>query len=295
MHKKRILEQWEIFQAGNEVVKTIQQRTHDLGPRIYGIPRGGVPVAYILKTIMPGVEIVDNPKHADFFVDDIIDSGATAKRYNSLYGADTVALFEKGRNCGDEWLVFPWEGTPESGVTDNVIRLLQFIGEDVERPGLLETPKRVAKAWQEMTSGYGVDIKGLMKVFADGANGYDEMVVVRDLPFYSNCEHHMVPFFGTATIGYIPDGRIVGLSKLGRVLEAFARRLQVQERLTVQVAEALMEFLQPKGVGVIIKARHLCMEARGLSKQGHETRTSVLRGVFMENSSARAEFLSMVK
>ena len=119
------------------------------------------------------------------------------------------------------------------------------------------------------------------------------MVIVKDLPFYSTCEHHLAPFFGNATIAYIPDGRVVGLSKLGRVLNIFARRLQVQERLTTQIADALEETIKPRGVGVIIKARHLCMESRGLSTQGHHTVTSALRGVFREDSKARSEFLKL--
>ena len=133
----------------------------------------------------------------------------------------------------------------------------------------------------------------MLKTFEDGAEGCDEMVVVKDIPFYTHCEHHMAPFFGTATIAYIPDGRIVGLSKLSRVLDVFARRLQVQERLTTQVADALMEHLKPRGAGVVVRARHLCMESRGVCKQGHHTRTSALRGIFKEDSAVRAEFLSL--
>jgi GTP cyclohydrolase I len=121
------------------------------------------------------------------------------------------------------------------------------------------------------------------------------MVLQRNLPFYSHCEHHMAPFFGTADIAYIPNGKIVGLSKLSRVLDIYARRLQVQERLTTQVVDCLMEHLQPKGAGVIIRARHLCMESRGVHKQGHETVTSAVRGVFRTDAAARAEFLSTVK
>lgn len=162
------------------------------------------------------------------------------------------------------------------------------------REGLQETPSRVAKAWEFWTSGYGRDVADVLKTFEDGAEGVDEMVVVKDIPFYTHCEHHMAPFFGTATIGYIPNGKVVGLSKLSRVLDIFARRLQVQERLTCQVADALMEHLEPKGSAVVLKARHLCMESRGVCQQGHHTITSALRGAFKDEPDTRAEFLRLV-
>lgn len=172
--------------------------------------------------------------------------------------------------------------------------ITEIIGTEM-RPGLAETPARVVKAWQEWTSGYGVDIASLMKVFEDGAENYDEMVIVKDIPIYSKCEHHLADIFGTATIAYIPNGKIVGLSKLSRVADAFARRLQVQERLTNQIADALQEHLQPKGVAVIIRARHMCMESRGLNQQGHHTITSALRGVLKTDPAARAEFIELAK
>lgn len=163
------------------------------------------------------------------------------------------------------------------------------------REGLQETPDRVAKAWEFWTSGYGVNPADVLKTFEDGAEGVDEMVLVKDIPFYSQCEHHMAPFFGTATIAYIPKGRVVGLSKLSRLLNVFARRLQVQERLTCQVADAMMEHLTPLGAAVVIKARHLCMESRGVCQQGHHTVTSALRGVFKEDATVRSEFLALAR
>ena len=171
--------------------------------------------------------------------------------------------------------------------------LLSYVGENPERGGLLETPHRVAKAWKFWCSGYDQDPAEVLKVFEDGAEGVDEMVVVRDIPFYTHCEHHMAPFFGTATIGYLPDGKVLGLSKLSRLLQIYSRRLQVQERLTTQVADALMTHLKPKGVGVVIKARHMCMESRGICQQGSETLTSALRGCFKDEAATRAEFLSL--
>jgi len=179
---------------------------------------------------------------------------------------------------------------------ENIIKqLLQNVIGETEREGLKETPARVIKAWKEKAKGYQVDIPALLKVFEDGAEGYDQMVVVKDIPIYSVCEHHLESIFGTATIAYIPDGKVVGLSKLSRLADAFARRLQVQERLTNQIADAINDHLQPKGVGVIIRARHLCMESRGICQQGHHTITSALRGVIKEQPQTRAEFMELAK
>lgn len=171
-----------------------------------------------------------------------------------------------------------------------VREILGYVGE-TDREGLKETPHRVAKAWKHWCSGYEVDIAALLKVFEDGADNYDQMVIVKDIPIYSKCEHHLADIFGTATIAYIPNGKIVGLSKLSRLADAFARRLQVQERLTSQIADALVEHLQPLGVGVVIKARHMCMESRGICQQGHHTVTTALRGVIKEQPATRAEFM----
>lgn len=158
-----------------------------------------------------------------------------------------------------------------------------------------ETIRRVAAMWREMTAGYSVDPASLLKTFEEGAQGVDEMVVVRAIPFYSTCEHHLLPFFGTATVGYVPSGRIVGLSKVNRLVDAFARRLQVQERLTNQIADAMQDALLPVGVGVVLNARHLCMESRGIRQQGCSTITSALRGAIRDKPEARAEFLALAR
>lgn len=163
------------------------------------------------------------------------------------------------------------------------------------RQGIRETPERVARAWEEWCSGYGVDIPGLFKCFNDGADGCDQMVVVKDIPFYSQCEHHLAPFFGTATVAYIPKGKLIGLSKLPKLVDAYARRLQVQERMTNQIADAIDTNLSPVGVGVVVRARHLCMESRGIRQQGHHTVTSALRGVIRELGEARSEFLALAR
>lgn len=175
--------------------------------------------------------------------------------------------------------------------TDIIKALLEMVGEDPERGGLVDTPARVVKAWKFWCSGYGEDPKDVLKVFEDGGERYDQMVLVKDIPIYSHCEHHMAAIIGTASIAYIPNGKIVGLSKLSRMADIFARRLQVQERLTDQIADALNDNLSPVGVGVMIKARHLCMESRGVCQQGHHTVTTALRGAIRDEPATRSEFL----
>ncbi len=278
--------------------------------KVYAIPRGGIMAAMAIRQFVP-FEYVDVPTKADYIVDDLIDSGDTMARYLDACHKEAtsgrrfhrepaipVVLVNKTILPPDhplgKWLVFPWEGGEVGSLEDNVKRMLQFIGEDAERGGLLETPARVAKAWAHWAGGYKLDPQEVLKVFEDGAEKVDEMVLVRNIPFYSHCEHHMAPFFGHATVGYVPNGKIVGLSKLSRLVDVFARRLQVQERLTTQIADALNEGLKPKGVGVIITARHLCMESRGVRQQGHDTTTSALRGVMLDGSP-RQEFLLLAK
>ena len=174
-------------------------------------------------------------------------------------------------------------------------RFLAGIGENPDRPGLLETPARVNRAWQHWASGYQQNPAELLKVFEDGAEAYNELIVVRNIPVYSHCEHHLAPFFGKATIGYLPNGKIVGLSKLTRLVDCFAKRLQVQERLTSQIANALMEALQPKAVGVVVTCRHLCMESRGIRTSGEETITSAMLGELQPNLALRTEFLALAR
>ncbi len=173
--------------------------------------------------------------------------------------------------------------------------ILWYVGEDAEREGLLETPKRVRKAWDEMLIGYNAPSDAeILKVFEDGAEGYDEMITVSGIKVQSFCEHHMIPFFGTATVSYIPNGKIVGLSKINRIVDKYMRRLQVQERLTVQIANALEEALSPLGVAVHIKATHLCVVYRGIKDVGSVTGTTALRGLFKEDIKARNEFMANI-
>lgn len=174
-----------------------------------------------------------------------------------------------------------------------ILRLLECVGEDPTREGLLETPTRVAKAYQVWLGGYEIDPASLLKTFTDGAEGAGELVIVHNIPVFSMCEHHMAPFTGIAHVGYIPNGKIVGLSKLARLVDAYARRLQVQERLTQQIANTLVEALQPIGAGVIIRATHTCMSSRGVKVSGSTTTTSAMRGALMDEASARAEFMQL--
>jgi GTP cyclohydrolase IA len=171
--------------------------------------------------------------------------------------------------------------------------LLEEIGEDPDREGLLKTPHRVAKAYDFLTRGYREDIKKVINgaVFEEK---YDEMVIVKDVDFFSLCEHHLLPFFGKIHIAYIPNGKIVGLSKIPRIVEVFARRLQVQERMTQEIADTLDEYLQPKGVGVVSEARHMCMMMRGVEKQNSVATASAMHGLFKEDARTRSEFLNLI-
>jgi GTP cyclohydrolase IA len=170
--------------------------------------------------------------------------------------------------------------------------ILEAIGENPSREGLLKTPKRFAKAWQEMGAGYEEDFSDFAVAF-DGEN-YDEMIIVKDIEFHSLCEHHLLPIVGRVSVGYIPNTKIIGLSKIPRLVETFARRIQNQERMTVQIAETLMNILEPKGVAVTISATHFCMRMRGIKKQGATMETSTLRGLFKTDPKTRAEFLQMI-
>jgi GTP cyclohydrolase I len=185
-------------------------------------------------------------------------------------------------------------GAREARLASGVRGMLEALGEDPSREGLLKTPGRAARAWLELTSGYGVDVGALL----DGALfrvDYSDMVVVKDIQFYSLCEHHCLPFFGKAHVAYVPDKRVVGLSKIPRLVAAFSRRLQVQERMTQQIAQTLESRLKPLGVGVILEARHLCMEMRGSRSQLSPTLTSAMLGCFRRDQRTREEFLSLAR
>ncbi len=292
--------------------------------QLCGVPRGGVPAAYLVQRAAEQqyleVNLTDDMRQADVLIDDIIDSGHTKKRVLELIERSDVALeaaefprlfvalIDKTApdtpamrvlpQLRDSWIVFPWEQTNalhDTSADDIPRRLLQFVGEDPNREGLRETPARFLKAWRAYTSGYSMEPSDVLKTFEDGAEHVDEMVIVRDIPLYSHCEHHLAPFFGVAHVAYIPNGKVVGLSKLARLVDMYARRLQVQERLTQQVAHALETHLAPRGVGVVVSCRHMCMEARGVRASGTSTVTSCLLGVLKEDVAARAELLRLLR
>ncbi|MBI2724248.1 MAG: GTP cyclohydrolase I FolE [Chloroflexi bacterium] len=181
----------------------------------------------------------------------------------------------------------------QSRIERAIEEVIAAIGEDPAREGLLDTPARVARMYAELFAGLAIDPRVYLETTFTAPS--DEMVILRDIPFYSVCEHHFMPFHGTAAVGYIPDGRVVGVSKLARLVEGYARRPQLQERLTGQVADALMDELQPDGVAVVIEAEHLCMTQRGVKKPGSKMITSATRGTFRQNEVTRAEFLSLVR
>ena len=173
--------------------------------------------------------------------------------------------------------------------------LLQWAGEDPGREGLVDTPRRVAKAYRDWFSGYAIDPSEYLRRTFKEVEGYDELIVLRDIEFESHCEHHMAPIIGRAWIAYIPNGRVVGISKLARIVEAYAKRLQIQEKMTAQIANAIENVLQPQGVGVVLKAEHFCMTARGIMKPGTDLVTSRMLGCFRDNPVTRQEFLSIIE
>lgn len=186
---------------------------------------------------------------------------------------------------------------PESALKEiqsSVHRILQLLGEDSEREGLVKTPLRVARAMQFLTSGYTQNPVEILNSAKFHEDGYNQMVIVKDINFYSLCEHHMLPFYGTVHIAYIPNGEVTGLSKLARVVDVFSRRLQIQERMTKQIREAIQEALHPMGVMVVVEAQHMCMQMRGVQKQGSITTTSDFSGAFNQ-AKTREEFLSLIK
>lgn len=317
---KAVFTNTDIAVAANKVALKIAGRVNLNPQRVWGIPRSGVPAAYIITSALNDLGVpatlVNTPDEATLIVDDLVDSGATISRYSEKYRCAYFAcLFSKqvqhdafpssapyyfGELLTSKgmWITFPWDVSGEASDTsafDAVTRMLQYIGEDPQRGGLLETPKRVVKAWDEWFSGYKIDPSQLLKTFEDGAEGVNEMVLLTDIPVMSHCEHHVAPFTGVAHVAYIPAGRIVGLSKIARVVDAFSRRLQVQERLTNQIADCFMNELKPLGAAVVIKAKHSCMSSRGVKVHSVDTTTSALRGVFMTDQAVRAEFMHLTK
>lgn len=264
---------------------------------VYGVPRGGWPVALLLREQMVGrLDLVGSATAADVIVDDVRDSGRTEARYAGL-GKPFLTLVDKREEpWRNRWVVFPWEADDaERDLEDHAARLLEGLGADLNADGLKDTPARMVRALRDLTTGYQIEPKLLLeRVFEES---YDELVIVRRVPFWSLCEHHVLPFHGHATVGYLPNqatGKVVGLSKLARVVEARARRLQVQERLTREIAADVEAALKPRAVGVVVEAVHLCMAARGAGVEAPMV-TSVMLGALRENAAARAEFLALAR
>lgn len=272
----------DIVARAEELAEAISRNRTEI--KAYGVPRGGCFIAALFRP-------VDNPEDADLIVDDLVDSGATRDRWRAMYpDIPFWSPYDKTKEpeLAGRWLSFPWE-VNDAPVEDNVVRLLQGMGEDPTREGLKETPKRYVKFWREFLSPPQFNFTTF------DAEGTDEMILQIGIPFHSVCEHHLAPFFGVGHIAYIPNERIVGLSKLARTLELYSRRLQNQERITTQVAERLMQELDAKGVAVVLDAEHTCMSMRGVKKPGVRTRTSKLLGYFKHDEKARNEFLNLIR
>jgi len=187
-------------------------------------------------------------------------------------------------------------GRPSQKEAEDAVRvLLRWAGDDPEREGLLDTPKRVAKAYRELFSGYDLAAEDVLGRTFEEVAGYDDMVLVKDIPFFSHCEHHMVPIIGKAHVAYLPSGRVLGLSKIARVVEIFGRRLQTQETMTAQIAKSIDETLNPRGVAVMIEAEHMCMAMRGIQKQGSTTLTTTFTGAFKTEPTEQVRFMTMIR
>jgi len=257
---------------------------------VYGVPKGGMIAAGFLQK----AQRTWKPEEANIILDDLVDSGTTKKKYQERFPNTRFAnLIEKQ---GDEWIVFPWEvdhPAGEDSIQQNIVRQLQYIGEDPNREGLKETPNRIVRSWDELYSGYAQDPKDILTTFS--TDGYDQIVLLKNIEMFSMCEHHLLPFFGKAHVAYIPNDRVIGISKLTRLVDIYARRAQIQERLGEQVTSTLMKCLKPKGAACIIEASHMCMRMRGVSKQNSTMVTSSLKGVFLEEGSTRAELMRLIK
>lgn len=282
-----------------KIRETIRQRKLT---SVHGIPVGGW---FVAREIVKNFSCLDNTSesHKTLVVDDIVDSGETIKPFVG-FGFATASLFVKEgarvrpdiwveevpRDC---WVKFPWESSRE--IEDSVRRIIEFIGENPNREGLVDTPKRVIKSWEEFCSGYRQDPKEILQESAKftETNAYDQIIVLKDISLYSMCEHHMLPFYGKVDIGYLPEKSVVGVSKLIRMVNVFSRRLQIQERLTQDIANAINDVVKPRGVGVVIEAVHLCMMARGVKQAGAKMVTSAMYGSFLEEQN-KDEFMRLI-
>ena len=282
--------------------------TEDAGYEyLYGVPRGGIPIALALskRTGIPliSTELLTRDKKI-LVVDDIVDSGRTRERFGawdfaSLFISNSTPIDLKPTyfvQVSPGWINFWWEDNEVAG-EDNITRIIQLIGDNPNRNGLKETPERVVKSWNELFYGYDQNPEDVFKTFDDeDSRQFTGLVYLKDIEFYSMCEHHMLPFYGKAMIAYIPNGPVIGASKMARLLDIYARRLQMQERIGEQVTEALMKYLKPKGAACLTEAKHLCIACRGVRKQHSVMGYSSLKGIFLDEEdgiAARNELMSL--
>ncbi len=271
---------------------------------IYGVPQGGAVLAMALSDRLR-LPLLDKPNTDALIVDDIIDTGKTRSNFplndfaclhikkHSQFNVGANKTFSVHKDVTD-WIVYWWEGTQEKSILPTFERQLEYIGENPNREGLVGTPERILKSWDKLFFGYKIETKDIITVFDN--EGYDEMVLLKDIEFYSMCEHHFLPFFGKAHVAYIPDKKVIGISKLARLIDVYARRLQIQERICEQVTRDLMKYLEPKkGSACIIEAQHLCMLMRGVQKQNSVMVTSSLKGAFYDKQEAREELMGLIK
>ena len=261
---------------------------------IYGVPRNGLLIA-LLGINAPRIYEPGQITERTLIIDDLIDSGNTLARFK---GQDTAVLYRKPHSPQttyflreiDDWIELPFEN--ELPAEDAVTRLIESLGENPHREGLIKTPKRVVRMLRELTEGYSIDITKHFESVFDSNN--QNIIIVKDIAFNSLCEHHMLPFFGTVNIAYIPQGKVLGLSKFARIIDACSHKLQIQENLTQEIADILIKNLS-ENIYVVIKAQHLCMAIRGVKKFNSLTITSAISGVFKTNPSARAEALKLMQ
>lgn len=255
---------------------------------VFGIPKGGMIVSNFLEC-----KKTHNPNEATVIVDDIVDSGKTKNLHTENFPkARFLSVIDKQVGSKyDGYIVFPWEQAEEDA-EHTVAKMIEHLGDNPLREGIIDTPKRVVKSWKTIYGGYSQTPEEVLKTSFNV--DYDEMIISKDIEFYSTCEHHMLPFFGKAHIAYIPRANVVGLSKLSRLLEVYARRLQIQERLTNQIADGMMKVMNPLGCGVIIEAKHFCMVCRGVQKKNSTMITSAIRGLF-KSAEVKNEFHRLCK
>ena len=259
---------------------------------VFGIPRGGAIIAEMLNNHHH--RIVYDPKEATIIIDDIYDSGCTIEKYREEYPNRLyfVLIDKRSGIHKNKWYEFPYEKTAEIDIEEHVRRIIEYLGEDPNREGLINTPGRVVESWNKLFGGYHQHPENLLTTF--DRETYSQMILLKDIEFFSTCEHHFLPFFGRAHIAYIPKMKLVGVSKLARLLEIYARRLQIQERIGEQITRFLMKNAGAIGAGCILEAQHFCMTSRGVEKQNSLMLTSSLKGVFQQ-TKVREEFLNLIR